>query len=340
MIAQLDPLYVKTRPRKALSRLISYGLFEGRPLTTKGQWINPLVFAHFAVETRLPQLAEVEKPVFIIGTGRSGSTILGVLMSMHRDVGFLNEPKALWHAVCPEGDVFGQYSPGSPARYSLDESDATAEVRRRARRLFGAYLRATGSKRVVDKYPELIFRVPFVRAIFSDARFVFLVRDGRDTCRSIESWSRRKGVQADGGVHDWWGADNLKWRLMLEQLVPREEDLADLMDEIRGFDRHTDMAAVEWIVTMREGLRHARRYPDRVHMVRYESLVQNPREELSELLDFCELPNDSVFLAFAEKKLVPAPPKDGDLDLHPAIRAPFDETARALGYLGVDSARA
>ena len=339
MIAQLDSLYIKTRPTKAVSRLVSYALFEGRPLTTRGRWINPLVFAHFAVETRLPQLTAVEKPVFIVGTGRSGSTVLGVLLSMHRDVGFLNEPKALWHAVRPGGDVFGQYEPGKPARYALNQADATDAVRRRARRLFGAYLKATGSKRVADKYPELIFRVPFVLEIFPDARFVFLIRDGRDTCRSIESWSRRRGVRSSGQTHDWWGADNLKWRLMLEQLVPREKDLAGSIDEIRGFDRHVDMAAVEWVVTMREGLRHAERYPRSVHKIRYESLVTIPRRELSELMDFCELPHDKTFLSFAEQKLVPAPPRDGGLELHPAIRGPFDETARTLGYPGVNDGR-
>ena len=340
MIAQLDPLYVRTRPTKAVSRLASYALFEGRPLTTRGRWINPLVFAHFAVETRLPQLAAVERPIFIVGTGRSGSTVLGVMMSMHRDVGFLNEPKALWHAIHPGGDVFGQYASGKPARYALDEADATDDVRRRARRLFGAYLAATGSKRVTDKYPELVFRIPFVRAIFPDARFVFLVRDGRDTCRSIESWSERKGVRSIGEFHDWWGADNRKWRLMLEQLVPEEETLAGSLDEIRGFDRHADMAAVEWIVTIREGLRHAARYPHDVYTIRYESLVADPRKELSRLLDFCGLPQDETFLSFAERKLVPAPPKDGALGLHPAIRGPFDETAKALGYRGADDARA
>ncbi len=340
MIAQLDPLYVRTRPKKALSRLVGYALFEGRPLTTRGQWINPLLAAHFAVETRLPQLAAVEKPIFIVGTGRSGSTVLGVVMSMHRDVGFLNEPKALWHAICPEGDVFGQYAPDNPGRYALDEADATQDVRRRARRLLGVYLKATGSRRVVDKYPELIFRVPFVRAIFSDARFVFLVRDGRDTCRSIESWSSRKGVREAGQTHDWWGAGNLKWRLMLEQLVPEEPILAGLTDEIHTFDRHADMAAVEWIVTMQEGLRQSVRHPDSFRTVHYESLVENPRRELSGLLDFCELPRDSVFFAFAERKLIPAPEKKEDLDLHPAIRGPFDETIEALGYPSVDRARA
>ncbi len=330
MIAQLDSIYIKARPAKVVPRLISYALFEGRPITTRGQWINPLVFAHFALEMRLPQLKEVEKPIFIVGTGRSGSTILGVLMSMHRDVGFLNEPKALWHAAYPHADVFGQYSKG-PALYSLDEGDATQEVRRRMQRLFGAYLRTIASRRVVDKHPELVFQIPFVRAIFPDARFVFLVRNGWDTCRSIEGWSKRKGTQETGEVHDWWGVDNRKWKLMLKQLVPEEEALADIVPVIEGFDRHVDMAAVEWIVTMREGLRQSKQHPDSIYMLHYELLVENPRRELSRLLDFCDLPHDEAFLKFAEQKLSPAS-RGRPLDLHPAIRAPFESTMKALGY--------
>jgi hypothetical protein len=92
------------------------------------------------------------------------------------------------------------------------------------------------------------------------------------------------------------------------------------------------MAAVEWIVTMREGLRQMERYPDCVHLLRYESLVGNPRKELSGLLDFCELPYDKAFLTFGEQRLSPPAPKDKPFELPPALRAPFSETMEALGY--------
>ncbi len=330
MVAQLDELYMRSRPTKAVSRLISYTLFEGRPLTTRGRWINPLVFAHFSIEKRLPQLKKVERPVFIVGTGRSGTTILGVLMSMHRDVGFLNEPKALWHAIYPHEDVIGSYSTG-PARFRLGGEDATNKVRRKAHRLFGAYLRVVSSKRVVDKYPELIFRVPFVRAIFPDARFIFLVRNGWDTCHSIEGWSKRLDVQDGVETHDWWGTNNRKWRLMLEQLVPREEAFAGVLDVVSGLDWHRDMAAVEWVVTMREGLRQMELNRECMHMIRYEDLVEDPRGELSRLLDFCNLPDDKVFLRFAKQKLAPVP-RRAPFDLPPAVREPFEETMGMLEY--------
>jgi hypothetical protein len=330
MIAQLDSTYLKQRPTKVVSRLISYTLFEGRPLTTKGQWINPFLFMHFGVEKRLPQLRQIKQPLFIIGTGRSGTTILGVLMSMHKDVGFLNEPKALWHSIFPFEDVIGSYT-RAKAKYRLDEKDASPDVIRNAHRLFGAYLLTVMSKRLVDKYPELVFRVPFVKAIFPDAKFIFLVRNGWDTCSSIEKWSKRLGVNQATETHDWWGADNRKWDLMLDELVAPDPIFTGILDQVRSLSSHTDMAAAEWIVTMREGLRRKEQNPDCIHLIRYEDLVEKPRESLSAVLRFADMNDDPDFFSYAEKVLRPAP-IHAPFDLNPAIRPLFDDTMKLLGY--------
>lgn len=330
MLAQLDPLYIKTRPTKLVSRLISYALFEGRPLTTKGRWINPFVFAAFAAEKRLPQIKRVEQPIFILGTGRSGTTILGIVLSMHRDVGFLNEPKALWHSVYPYEDIIGNYASG-PANYRLSEADASGEVKRNARRLFGAYLAATGSKRVVDKYPEMIFRVPFLRAIFPDARFVFLVRNGWDTCHSITKWSERLGVKSSGEVHDWWGVDNRKWNLLVEQLIPGFPCFKGRIDEIRKIKNHSDMSALEWVITMKEGLRLLQEYPKDVYMARYEDFASDTDKAMGRLLDFCSLPPDGKLMSYARETLRKVEAKK-PFKLHPTIEPVFIETMAALGY--------
>lgn len=330
MIAQLSGLYIKTRPRKALTRLLSYAFFEGRPLTTKGRWINPLVFSLFTFWEKLPQLKKVEKPIFILGTGRSGTTILGVVLSMHRDVGFLNEPKAFWHHLCPHEDLVGNYTAG-PATYRLGEDDITDGLIRKAHRIYGAYLAATFAVRVVDKYPELIFRVPFVQAIFPDAKFIFLVRNGWDTCASIDKWSKRLGTSRGGEVQDWWGINNRKWNIFLSEVVAGSGDLKSVYDDVKSVTSHTDMAAMEWILTMQEGLKLMNDLPGVVHMVRYEELTSSPEETLMKITDFCELPEDRAFLNFAGQALSPArsrPP----FKLHPAMEPAFSKTMRQLGY--------
>lgn len=330
MVAQVDSCYFKTRPTKLASRLVSYALFEGRPLTTRGQWINPLLFAHFALEKRLPQLKKVEQPVFILGTGRSGTTILGVVLSMHRKVGFLNEPKAMWHAIYPDEDVIGSYSRG-PARYRLNAADVDAGVKHNAHRLFGAYLATIFSKRLVDKYPELIFRVPFVREIFPDAKFIFLVRNGWDTCASIDKWSARCGEQQNGEIHDWWGVNQRKWKLMLKELIEPDPYFANVKAAATDFENHTDMAALEWVVTMREGLRRMRENEGCIHQVRYEDLVAEPRTTLRAIADFAGLSEDETWLRYGESVLRPAP-QHAEFDMHPTLRPLFDETMQALGY--------
>jgi hypothetical protein len=251
-------------------------------------------------------------------------------MSMHRDVGFLNEPKALWHAIYPGEDVIGSYCRGA-ACYRLDKAHATPSVRRHAERLFGAYLAAVFAERIVDKYPELIFRIPFVLSLFPDAKFIFLVRNGWDTCASVEKWSRRHGGEKNGEIHDWWGANNRKWRLMVEQLIETDPAFSNIMKDVKRITCHTDMAVAEWIVTMREGLRHMKLYPEHFHLVKYENLVHQPRDLLQRLLAFCELEEDTVLMEYAGKKLHPAP-VHSRFEIAPILRPLFEQTSQLLGY--------
>lgn len=331
MIAQLNSRYIRTRPKKALTRLISYALFEGRPATTRGRWINPIVFSFLKRQLKSNRrFKPIEKPIFILGTGRSGTTILGMVLSMHQDVGYLNEPKAIWHLIHSKEDVIGSYS-DEEGIYRLASDDATEDVCHRAERLFGAYLSTTASQRVVDKYPELIFRVDFVRTLFPDARFILLVRNGWDTCLSIAKWSERLGVQVNGKTHDWWGVDNRKWQLIVNQLVTSDNALADYTKEIETFHRHLDRASIEWIVTMREGLNVIQNFPDCIHTIRFEELTTKPIEVLISLCEFCELSLDKSFLDYACHTLHPLPSRK-PFDLHPNIETIFHDTMARLKY--------
>ena len=331
MIAQINPNYIKTRPTKALTRLMSYALFEGRPVTTKGRWINPLVFSILkAAATNKSRYKPVEKPIFILGTGRSGTTILGIVLSMHKEVGYLNEPKAIWHLIHPHEDIIGNYT-RADANYRLTAEDATDDMRHRAAQMFGAYSTATRSKRIVDKYPELIFRLDFVRTLFPDARFIFLVRNGWDTCHSIANWSQRLSVEINGEKHDWWGVNDRKWRLLVEQLVKTDPVFAEIADEVKHLDRHLDRAAIEWTVTMQEGLRLLQESPDCIHLLRFEDLTAEPDEALDKLCSFCELPPDNTFREYARQTLYPVPARKS-FDLHPKIATVFHDAMEQLRY--------
>ncbi len=331
MIAQLDGDYIKTRPAKALSRLVAHLLLQGRPLTTSMRWLNPLLMAQYGLAKRLPMLRRVDSPVFVLGTGRSGTTVLGKVLGMHRDMLFLNEPKALWHSACGLDDVMGSYQLGE-ARYALGADDADDATRRAIHKLYSYALLVTGSGRVLDKYPEMIFRVPFVKAIFPDAKLLFLVRNGYDALRSITTWSQRAGRRSAQGIEDWWGLDNRKWNLLVRDVVAKDDALADRAEAIAGLARHEDMAAVEWVVTMRTGLRLQEEQPDQLHVVRYEALYQEPQSVLRGVCEYCGLRDDPKFLAYAGRTLSPVPARPA-AELDPVIRDVFIDTMDRLGYV-------
>jgi hypothetical protein len=334
MVAQLDPRYIRRRPGKALSRAISHGLFQGRPLTTRARWLNgllrPLLRAMSRRRVRLPAGAQPASPVFIVGMGRTGSTVLGKVLSMHRDVTFLNEPKLLWHVAFPHEDLIGSYSRG-PAHYRLDASHVDDGVRDRARHLHRWALALTDARRVVDKYPALVFRIPFVKAIFPDAQVLFLTRNGWDTVRSVARWSQRYGTVMRDETYDWWGVDRRKWRLLVEQVVAPDPAFAGRVAEIAAYVDPIAMAAVAWTTAMREGLTALATRPEDVHRVRFEVMTQEPGATLAHVAEICGLPEDGVFLSYARETLAPVPPKP-PVDLPDAIRPLFLETMAALGY--------
>ena len=332
MIAGLDWASVKWRPATVFHRLAALSLLEGRPLTARGRWINPLALAFLraAADGKAGAgHAVVRKPVFIVGVGRSGTTLTARLLSLHRDVALLNEPKALWHVACPQEDLVGNYSRG-PAHYRLGTAQATERVRTRVHRLYQTALFLTRRQRIVDKYPEMVYRLEWLRALFPDARFVLLVRDGWSVCRSIATLSSRMRVARAGEIHDWWGANDRKWNFLVDELVGGDPGLACHREEIRRSASPHDRAALEWALAMREGYQAARTDPDRLFTLRYEQLCAEPGETLRRLLEFCQLAPDPGLIERAPDLVWP-PAVRAPLPLHPLIEPLFRRTMLQWG---------
>ncbi len=101
---------------------------------------------------------------------------------------------------------------------------------------------------------------------------------------------------------------------------------------MRDWSNQTDMAAAEWIVTMREGMRLEQQYPNDVMRVNYEELCRCPRVQLNSVASFLEFePGDGPFLQYADQTLKPIPAKKPFL-LNPLIETPFLQTMSQLDY--------
>lgn len=300
MVAQLDRTFLRVAPGRAASRLVGYTLFEGRPVTTKGRWWNPVVFGNLRYAAGHVG-KRVDHPVFIVGMGRSGTTLLGRILAAHPSVGFLNEPKAMWHVIRDDEDIIGSYAPPHTGRLYLSAGDANEEVIRRGQALFAWYLRASHSKRVVDKYPELVFRHAFVHAIFPDARFLIAARSPWSTLKSVAEWSRSHATDDA----DWWGVRDQKWDILWTQGVVQRTSNLDLVNlDLANEKDHYVRAAIEWIVMTREAISLAAVDP-LAQVIRYEKLVRHPRELIRDTLSFCELPASSRTEAYAEAIVAP-----------------------------------
>lgn len=329
MLAQLDTDYIKCRPGKIWPRLLAYALFEGRPLTTRGRWINPAVFASYRLIHALPLPAPDVAPIFIYGTGRAGTTALGKVLGLHSECGFLNEPKALWQAALGDDDLIGSYSTRL-GRYRMNADDADTKKIRRLRRAYATFQRLSGSSRVVDKYPELIFRDGLVRMAFPKARKIILLRDGWQTAASVRAWSAEHGRPEDAA--DWWGKSGRKWHLLCRDILQPDPAFAAIAPHLGGITRQEDRAALEWVATMREALQLMRQADRKDLMfVRFEDLVTSPATEMGRIFGFAGLRRDDVALRYAEGHLQPQRPHPRPA-LHPEVEVLLAGTMQQLGY--------
>lgn len=330
MPAQINREMLKIRPFKVPGRIFSWLFVEGRPLTTKGRWINKYVKRFFDLYQLFPAHRNSYRPIFIVGSGRSGTTVLGSLFAIHKDTVFLNEPKLAWNYICPNEDLIGSYSEQNGV-IRLSELDVNSDMASRLSRIYSSAMRVGLAKRVVDKYPELIYRTPFVKKIFPESKLIAIVRDGVDTCVSIKNWSKFNGtIDENKNVHDWWGLNDRKWNAIVDELICEIPELEINKSFLRQCSDHLDRAAIEWIVSTRESLRVAKLVSD-VLYIRYEDLCENTDRILREMLDHCDLGEDRKFTSYANSILGPAK-SYGTIALAPQIVTIFQETLQLAGY--------
>lgn len=119
-----------------------------------------------------------ERPVFIVGMLRSGTTLAEQILASHPAVFGAGELTYFG------SDTAVAYASAAAAGTELDFPDAQLQ------RLGAGYLELLASlsgdqARVVDKFPSNFFFLGLIRAALPGARFIHMQRDPRDTCLSI-----------------------------------------------------------------------------------------------------------------------------------------------------------
>lgn len=145
-------------------------------------------------------------------------------------------------------------------------------------KIFGLYGQSKRKSLVGDKTPQYVRKMKTLHALWPKARFVHLIRDGRDVCLSWLNW---KGAERN-----------------LEVLTTWEED-------------PTSTIALRWELDVRSGQQAGRELARELyHEVRYESLVARPAEECEALCAFLGIPYDDAMLHFHEGRTIDDPNLD------------------------------
>jgi hypothetical protein len=222
--------------------------------------------------------------LFILGTGRCGSTLLAEILAAHPDIGCISAPagavvrpaRALGLRPPQPFEAYGalreQVSPMlvDPFR-DLTADDAAPWLARRLRRFFETRAQAGGRPVFMHKFTGWP-RARLLAVVFPEASFVHVLRDGRSVASSylqVPWWQGYRGVPgwsfgdlSEDEHRDWAAADRswaylagLEWK----RLMAAFEEARDEIDSERWVD------------------------------VRYEDLVARPREVTTSVSEFAGL---------------------------------------------------
>jgi hypothetical protein len=243
-------------------------------------------------------------PIILLGNTRSGTTIVQKVMAAHPEVVGWYEPNALWLYADPNRK-FDEF----------DETDATQRVTRYIRKRFLRFQRRHGDRIILEKSPQNILRIPYVRAIFPEATYLYIVRSPFSFISSVEyKWQstvtpggilRRLQDTPPSQLHHWvrrYVSQQFNKRVLKRKYLsmwgPRYEgvydDLAagDLMRVIAKQWSECSRQAEEALSHFGEG---------EVLRLRYEDFVERPIPHLEAICAHCSLElTDEVTQAAAE----------------------------------------
>ncbi len=229
------------------------------------------------------------QPLILVGAGRSGTKILRDVLSTHPDIDSVPfDVNYIWTI----GNSEAQHDQLSPQ--NLTDTNRLRIVQQLARQSKGAPF-------LLEKTVSNTLRLPFVLKVFPQAKFIHLIRDGRDVTESV--------------YRQWGETRELSYFLKKLRTFPMRYALGYLIRYGYNWIKHSlgqeskedyiwgvrypgyqqdlkekttlEVCATQWVTcveTCSEQL--ADIASDNQIEVRYEELMQNPKKSLQEIASF------------------------------------------------------
>lgn len=251
---------------------------------------------------------ELKPPIILLGNTRSGTSIVQNVLCTHPGVVGWYEPRTLWLYADP-----GRHHD------EFDESDATDKVRRYIRTQFLKYQKQHGNCIVMEKTPANILKIPYVRAIFPEATYLFIVRNPFSFISSVElKWQRTlsmKGVRRrlqstpPSQLHYYLG--RLLWGNFSKRVLRRKymavwgPRYKGMEEDLRTQDRLTVIARQWSICSQKAEMALAQFQPGRVLRLKYEDFVVDPIPDLVRICAHAGLDMTQEMVAAAKEWVKP-----------------------------------
>ncbi len=148
---------------------------------------NPVTLAALALLPHRP----VDRPIFILGSPRSGTSVFSRIFGAHPELANWSEGHFL----------FDPHYRNQTNEHRWTEKDVTPFGARRLQANIACYCRyisirqGLNAHRFTNKLPRNTLRVPWLLSIFPDAQFIHIIRDGRAVVRSMVRVMEKQGKQ-------------------------------------------------------------------------------------------------------------------------------------------------
>lgn len=216
---------------------------------------------------------ELDRPIFLVGCGKSGTSVLGMLLLAHPQLGPKIAPTrdavalqlqlnsmtndVFFGPIATEMEQKHVWDPFFPVdgvdlRIGKELTLMHNPLSMKARsRLIAKLTKKFEQQRFFNKAPFNTFRVHVLRELFPTAKLIAIHRDGRDV---VASWGRKQN----------------RWQ------------------HFGGYKNAINVMSRKWT----EAVNHIERYRDELDIktLRHEELVSDPQEVLRNIMEFCELP--------------------------------------------------
>lgn len=234
---------------------------------------------------------EIRDVVFVVGCPRSGTSVFGRILSHYPDFLYMHEPRYIWRQVNPALNVWRGHE--TRGQLAWDAGDVDDADRRRLARWFHLARTLGLRRRLVEKMPLNVFRLPWLAATFPEAQFIHVIRHARDAALSLREavgrwFSAERGYEAGHWASSW----NYT---MFEEYAEGVPELRDKVALVRAHDDDYARGLLVWLCSVWAGCQAGRNLGEARYLeVRYEPLVADPPAELRRVLDFLGEPFDAT----------------------------------------------